>query len=577
MGINSDGPPTNMESENSFDGFLSTDQRQPSTLSKMKSSNQNYVSAPSSPRPGPSLNQSLLSCSSNLNLSNQAESIADVSVDSEPEQPFIFARPTKIQKTGKTNANCAKTTRDTVLCLIMRQDRKRLPFNFVNQATKQKTASANWTLFNHLEHSTLERNIKGTVITAILKKHEQPNSVPAEELKYESEGIVYIAKFPSILTPYIGEVIFDLRDMEDKSILSLAEDKLKELLQLPAAASTSTSSNKLTYVKKIYPSKPIPSNDENAEKIKKINAMTISIECSSLLPQRIYFESVSLPVRSYIRPPTRCYSCQRYGHGALSCCRTAQCSKCGSKDHQITLCEAEEACCIFCKGPHTAASNKCPYYKTALAISAKLQEQSIDRTEASRLYSNLYNPNLPPLIRQPTIVSSQSKNQPSQQNENIQFPPLSQNITTSQQASTPSQPSPWGSSQSQIPARQPVSSQPTQKRKRLPQPQKSQIHLSQDYLNILNGTSWPGPQLPPDPEELSLPHLDSQSQYHVHHNPETDTEQAEPEKFDMWKIFQDNIPQMIDWVIQKLIPPQWSNSPIFKTFITWVLSILTGN
>ena len=39
----------------------------------------------------------------------------------------------------------------------------------------------------------------------------------------------------------------------------------------------------------------------------------------SVLPQRVFLGSMAYQVREYIRPPLRCYNCQRFGRVAGSC------------------------------------------------------------------------------------------------------------------------------------------------------------------------------------------------------------------------------------------------------------------
>lgn len=126
--------------------------------------------------------------------------------------------------------------------------------------------------------------------------------------------IKYIIKKPKLYPSYIGEVTFDLKDLDDRSILSLSEEQLFEHITLPLPVSN-TSANNIVNIAKLYPRHPISS--EQLEEDQSTRSMRISIEYSHFVPDRIFFQQVSIRVLPYIVPPTRCYNCQRYGHGGL--------------------------------------------------------------------------------------------------------------------------------------------------------------------------------------------------------------------------------------------------------------------
>jgi len=84
----------------------------------------------------------------------------------------------------------------------------------------------------------------------------------------------------------------------------------------------------------------------------------------SALPERVYLGSMAYRVREYIRPPLRCYKCQKSGHVAGSCRGKQKCVKCGD-DHDIKECKAESPKCCNCGGDHAAAFRGCEHFDRA--------------------------------------------------------------------------------------------------------------------------------------------------------------------------------------------------------------------
>ena len=140
--------------------------------------------------------------------------------------------------------------------------------------------------------------------------------------------------------------------------------------------------------------------------------MRVSIEFSSRIPDRVFFEQVSIPIIPYIQPPKRCFICQRYGHSSLSCRRKTACSNC-AQDHfhtQCTVTDKELFKCASCDNNHRASSTICNYFKQALKIAAQFQESRISQIQAARAYAKLYSNEIPALNGPPTRMITPSLN-----------------------------------------------------------------------------------------------------------------------------------------------------------------------
>ena len=101
----------------------------------------------------------------------------------------------------------------------------------------------------------------------------------------------------------------------------------------------------------------------------------------SVLPQRVFLGSMAYQVREYIRPPLRCYNCQRFGRVAGSCRGKRKCAKCGG-DHVIQNCEAEAPKCPNCGGDHAAALCGCMHSVRAVQVQAVREIDKVSYAEA---------------------------------------------------------------------------------------------------------------------------------------------------------------------------------------------------
>ena len=151
--------------------------------------------------------------------------------------------------------------------------------------------------------------------------------------------------------------------------------------------------------------------------------MRLSIEFSNRIPDKIFFDYVSIPIIPFIQPPKRCFIRQRYGHSSLSCRRKTSCSNC-AENHFHTECPITEKNllkCSSCNQNHKASSSTCNYYKEALKIAVQLQESIISQSQAAKMYEKLYNKDntlsnkapskliTPSLNIDPSQISSQSQ------------------------------------------------------------------------------------------------------------------------------------------------------------------------
>ena len=319
--------------------------------------------------------------------------------------------------TKKRKAPAENNPEEGILCIIVRMDKKPIAFNFFNN-NKQS-----WKVLSCLNEATLQRNGKGTVLKAFV--HSSSEKEYSETTKFfEYNSIKYEAYSPKILSKHQGELLFDLRDLEDKGeLLKLEESSLKNLLK------SSGPNNKIISTSKLYPRAPIT----NPNEFENYTSMRIMVEFSQRIPDRVYFNHVSIPVLPYVQPPKRCFICQRYGHASISCKRKIACSIC-SENHFHTECEVSDPNlykCVSCGGKHKASSATCNFFKQARKISCSLQNECINHLQASISYAKLYDSSDPTLKGPPRKIIISSQN----------LDPTSSQQSTSHQQSSSSRPS----------------------------------------------------------------------------------------------------------------------------------------
>ena len=412
---------------------------------------------------------------------------------------------------------------EPTLALIVRKDKKQIPFNFINNV------SSSWELLKTIDYKSLTRISKGTVIkSTILPNKIESFNKGAKNITFQ--GVEYEAYSPRQYTPYLGELYLDLSDIDDKSILTMNDLELTNSIKPPG----DPESNSILTVDRIYPKKQSSQRDTH-----KYNSCRISIQFSSHIPNRVYFQNVSIPITPYTLPPKRCFTCQRWGHSSISCKRKTICPIC-AEGHTSDNCQVTDKAnykCAACGNNHKAFSTTCEYYKQALAISAELQGKNINQEQANKYYVKLYenspnekSPSQPRSLLSKGIVFD-SQPLPSVSD----FPPISPSpiirtnldkqasITKSKQSTSKDkgQSLPSSSSQSSLNLSQLFPSQqeqnpdpplsqaledsqfissvdsyitPAQKPKKQKQPRPTPFHCTSTYSDVLNGSLWHLPE-----------------------------------------------------------------------------------
>lgn len=70
---------------------------------------------------------------------------------------------------------------------------------------------------------------------------------------------------------------------------------------------------------------------------------------STTLPSTVKAGYLNCKVRPYVPNPRRCFRCQRFGHGSLTCRGKATCAKCASTDHPSDNCGNNTHFCVNCQ------------------------------------------------------------------------------------------------------------------------------------------------------------------------------------------------------------------------------------
>lgn len=117
----------------------------------------------------------------------------------------------------------------------------------------------------------------------------------------------------------------------------------------------------------------------------KVDSQTVVLTFKSqTIPRRVQLGYLSFQVKPYIRPPLRCFNCQRYGHVAAVCRGRRKCGRCGA-DHSYGECEPQASlCCPNCGEEHSAAYKGCRQYVKAVEVQRVRTNQRVSYAEALR-------------------------------------------------------------------------------------------------------------------------------------------------------------------------------------------------
>lgn len=125
---------------------------------------------------------------------------------------------------------------------------------------------------------------------------------------------------------------------------------------------------------------------EDQEKPSKHLVLTFN---STTLPQTVKAGYLNCKVRPFIPNPRRCFSCQRFGHGAATCRGRTTCGKCSSNDHPTDSCASDFSKCVNCSGAHPAYSRSCPKFKEEKEILTLKTKENLTYFEARKRLSFL--------------------------------------------------------------------------------------------------------------------------------------------------------------------------------------------
>ena len=120
-------------------------------------------------------------------------------------------------------------------------------------------------------------------------------------------------------------------------------------------------------------------------KIIQLSTYLVTFE-QSTLPSHIYLGPYRIKVDPFVPNPTRCFKCQKFGHGKSSCRGTEKCVKCSGVGHSSFDCEGEVKC-ANCGSNHMANSRHCDIFKREMNIQKIKTEKNISYQEAKKLIS----------------------------------------------------------------------------------------------------------------------------------------------------------------------------------------------
>ena len=121
-------------------------------------------------------------------------------------------------------------------------------------------------------------------------------------------------------------------------------------------------------------------------KILHLNTYLLTFAQTSV-PSHIYIGPYRIKVDTYVPNPTRCFKCQKFGHGKSSCRGTEKCVRCSVEGHSSFDCDGQVKC-SNCGSDHMANSRNCSFFIKEVNIQKIKIEKQISYQEARRLVSS---------------------------------------------------------------------------------------------------------------------------------------------------------------------------------------------
>ena len=129
---------------------------------------------------------------------------------------------------------------------------------------------------------------------------------------------------------------------------------------------------------------------KKGDNIIKLNTYLITFNKPSV-PESIFIGPYSVRVDLYIPNPTRCFTCQKFGHGKGQCRNRLVCFRCAEEGHEGFDCR-KSIKCSNCSGDHMASSKECPFFIKEKQIVTLKVKNNISYQEARRMISTQITP-----------------------------------------------------------------------------------------------------------------------------------------------------------------------------------------
>lgn len=105
-----------------------------------------------------------------------------------------------------------------------------------------------------------------------------------------------------------------------------------------------------------------------------------------LPPEKIRIGYLSVNVDIFTPNPLRCFSCQKFGHGSISCKNRPTCVNCGEEKHGDQCKKTPK--CSNCAGEHPSSSKDCPTWIKEKEIQKIKCTKKVSYLEARKLVEN---------------------------------------------------------------------------------------------------------------------------------------------------------------------------------------------